>query len=145
MNKIIITTLLYTIISIELLAQAREIFKSSNSNLLWQDQAYTATELKAYKNDINKNKVGDWNYAMRYCQDLIIDKYKNWRLPQKDELLKSYQDKYSFKHTNKHSYWSSTLSSIDDSKYYAIYFRTGEEAIFDGVVHYYIRCVHSVE
>ncbi len=145
MNKIIITSLFFTLISIELSAQTRGIFKSPNNTLLWQDQAYTATELKAYKNDINKNKVGNWNYAMRYCQELVIGKYKNWRLPQKDELIKSYKDNYKFKHSNQHSYWSSTLSPIDDSKYYAIYFRSGEEAIFDGVVHYYIRCVHSVE
>ena len=144
MNKIIFASLFYILISMNLSADTNGIFKSSNSNLIWQDQPYTDIELNAYTNDFNKDKVGSWSYAMKYCQNLTIANYTNWRLPQKGELLKSYKNKYNFKNKNKHSYWSSTLSTLDELKYYAIYFRTGEEAVFDEVVHYYIRCVHSL-
>jgi len=121
------------------------IWKDFNTGLIWQ-----------YK--INKNKY-DWQDAKKYCQNLSLYKYNDWRLPNIDELEsiltdKAYENSISNSGksyikkpllnsmiTKSQLFWSSTSSSFNS--FYAIdvnfgsnYIRTnGKEKSR------YVRCI----
>ncbi len=54
----------------------------NTNNLIWQDEAYTPKEVKAYTNKKEFGKVTTWQNAQKYC----AKKGSGWRLPSIKEL-----------------------------------------------------------
>jgi len=57
---------------------------------------------------VEVQKEGD--YAAKLCKDLVIEGYKDWFLPSKDELNELYKNKDLIGEFSKDYYWSSTES-----------------------------------
>ena len=57
------------------------------TGLMWQNEKYTAEDDRNYKKDIEGGKVWSWKNAKKYCQNLQLDGYSDWRLPNINELM----------------------------------------------------------
>ncbi len=110
----------------------------SKTNLIWQD------------NIDSKKKNVKWANAVRYCKDLRLDGYTNWKLPNIIELL-SIVDKskynpaiYStFKNVSPLYYWSSSPYVSNPINSWGVDFGTGNDGAYNKSHSIYIRCVHS--
>ena len=92
-----------------------------------------------------------WEDAINYCQNLVIDQYSDWRLPNREELrsLVDYNsfDKSininAFSDTKNSEYWSSTTDARDHSNAWSISFIDGNDYIkkkFNGL---FVRAVRG--
>ena len=117
----------------------------------------TLTHLQWQDSNANQTDTRDWVHAVSYCQNLSLDGYTNWRLPNVNEL-KSLLD-YSkdvnsmiagFKHyaTNPpRIYWTSTSVSGLADYAWVVNFNYGSVTYFHKtgrVTSYYrVRCVRN--
>lgn len=115
----------------------KEIVIDTKKMLMWQDNS-----------DAEKVKQ-DWQGAIKYCQNLIIAGYDDWRLPNIDELF-SIRDEdredcainNSFLHVVSSKYWSS--SSVYRSEYaWDISFENGDDNADIQNSYYSVRCVRN--
>jgi len=97
-----------------------DVYVEKDTNLMWQDQAYTDAADGAYKREHSAGKAGNWKYAENYCRRLNYAGYTDWRLPTADELMHVHR-KYGqvFNHFRGRDFWTSTPASR--GKYYVIY------------------------
>ncbi len=92
----------------------------NDSDLMWQDEAYTDAEDGAYARTHNTGKAGTWNHAMSYCRSLYYAGYSDWRLPTSDELQRVHRiDGQVFHYFRDKDFWSSTPTT--EGKYYVVY------------------------
>ena len=99
---------------------SNDVYVENNTNLMWQDQAYTNQEDAAYKREHSHGKAGSWKHAMRYCQSLDYAGYRDWRLPTADELSHMHRHfGQLFKHYRGDDFWTSTTTV--ENKYYVVY------------------------
>ncbi len=110
----------------------------SKSGLMWQDDE-----------DVAKVNFKIWEDAIKYCENLDLAGYKDWRLPNIKELksITSRLTKVSpiikdgFKNLSDDRYWSSTVYIVDKNSAWVLGFKD----IFD--IHEYkgehlsVRCV----
>jgi hypothetical protein len=68
-------------------SKSNNIWEDPTTKLIWQNQPYTADEKKAYDYKRGFEKVGNWQRAKKYCQNLYLDGFDDWRLPTYRELL----------------------------------------------------------
>ena len=116
------------------------IIKDLNTNLMWQDN--NNSELKR-----------NWKNAVNYCQELKLGKYDNWRLPSKDEFLKTIDNlRYNpnlkeniFKNISSDGYWSSTNHITRDDYACVLYFDYAYTYCNDKNNSYYVRCVRDIK
>jgi hypothetical protein len=138
---------------------SKNIWKDPDTGLIWQDEKYIAKENQAYNKRINYKKVGSWKYAKKYCKDLSLDGYDDWRLPNinslrtilrknyfpnsqsyngktyiKKPLLKPMAIKYQW-------FWSNTNYKSTFSKIWIADFNNGNDGNSNISDTYYIRCV----
>lgn len=126
----------------------------SETGLDWQDEPYTQEDILAGKWSLplNKNKVGNWEYAKAYCENLTLGKYSDWRLPNIYELstLNSVMgiDEHHISgiknHLSGEIFLSSTLSS--DGYISVVNFNTGKIGVMavNGKKNSsFIRCVRG--
>ena len=68
--------------------KAQGVWQDPDTALMWQKQSYTQKEVKCFwgKGNCNHGKVGNWNYAKKYCTNLDHAGYTDWRLPTIEEL-----------------------------------------------------------
>jgi len=114
-------------------------FIVSSSGLMWQDTKDTKI--------VNTTFVG----AQKFCDNLTLESYDDWRLPSKKELglivdrnRKPTINK-EFRNVNKSSYWS--VSDYKNSKYYAwvLYFDSGNLGAYSKGKKSFVRCVREGE
>lgn len=93
----------------------------STTNLLW--------EVKTSKTSSRRYTLDE---ATRYCDTLVLDGHRDWRLPTKAELASIVEkgssprvDEEVFPECCPALYWSSTRSDIDKNKAFCIDFRSG--------------------
>jgi len=106
--------------------------------LTWQDSAEVV--------ELEKTFAG----AKKYCEELVLSTYNNWRLPEYKELLSLIDYSVSsptihaeFKYTNvENNYWSNT-KHIDKSGIWVIYFYNGTSYFDEISTENNVRCVRS--
>ena len=95
-------------------------YKARHVNLLWQDEAYTEEEKRAYKDENSFGKAGDHQHAKNYCESLNYAGFADWRLPTSDELHKVYDKKNAvFFYPTGNDVWTS--SSSTEGRYYVVF------------------------
>ena len=126
-----------------------------NTKLAWQDE------------EINETFWDSWHYSKKYCSELTLGGYRDWRLPTIKELFSIVDFKRSdpaikreFKHTAMSFYWSSSpylpdtsglISMIfgssdekaDPTGAWGIYFDSGDTTNMDYSSKSFVRCVRS--
>jgi len=106
--------------------------------LVWQD------------NSIVKSSKKNWEAAVKYCKNLSLDRYSDWRLPSYDELLTivdySKRDPAivdGFRNVASDFYWSETEYTSDPGYVWTVYFEFGitdhDAKSYEG----YVRCVRK--
>lgn len=127
------------------------VAKDSVTGLMWQDEPIPAAEQTAYKNETNNGKVGNWNYAKAYCENLTLGGYSDWRLPNIYELTTLLDNTKSSKpyvidgieNIAFTGYWSSTTNASNLDSVWLVYFHDGYDNWYDKTVSYYVRCVRA--
>jgi len=112
-------------------------------NLMWQDEPYTKAEKKAYDVGKNVGKVGNWSYAKKYCKDLSLGGYSDWRLANISELKKLYKQKSKLKNVISNNYWSSTATASLISYAWTVPFSYGGMEFYPNDGSRYVRCVRA--
>lgn len=113
------------------------IITDSTTNLEWQDNSISVTMT--------------WQRAIDYCEALSLGTYKDWRLPNLNELTSLVDDtKYKpsiddvFQNTIFSYYWSSTTVRNNSEVAWLVAFDSGFQG-FDNNKddNYYVRCVRA--
>jgi hypothetical protein len=119
---------------LSLAVNAANIVKDNETGLIWQDTQ-----------DVKKK---NWNDAIKYCIDLELNEFTDWRLPSIDELMSiSDKTRYKpaikkiFKNNRNDWYWTSTKFSGDLSSAWIVGFKNGYDSSHDLVEKNYVRCV----
>jgi tetratricopeptide (TPR) repeat protein len=121
----------------------KRTWQDPDTNLIWQKEISS----KTYK----------WEEAKEYCSSLSLDRYNDWRLPTKDELM-SIVTKNSYQNSNSSTgktfikkplldsmtmkyqwFWSS--SSKDSSKAWVVGFGNGYDDWYNKSNVFFVRCV----
>ncbi|HIP13063.1 MAG TPA: DUF1566 domain-containing protein [Arcobacter sp.] len=82
------------------------VYRDKETMLMWQDNPESANQ----KNDKY------WKDAKKYCDKLILHNYKDWYLPNRDQLVNLNKNYHNLKFNSKYSYWSSTLNKSDKTQ-----------------------------
>ena len=116
------------------LDQKTRVVIDNDTGLVWEDSLPLSPK--------------NWNQAKKYCNNLTLDGYNNWRLPHIDELMSiSDKSKYKpaikdiFRYTRWKGYWSSTKYKNDASQSWVVLFYYGFgywDYLSDS---YFVRCV----
>jgi hypothetical protein len=114
------------------------IAKDSATGLMWQDNADAANVQK------------DWDGAKRYCQDLRLDGYKDWRLPNiyelatlRDDLKQNNHMINGIENIASGSYWSSTTGTDGSNGMWSLAFTYGYDNSCNKTYSRYVRCVRA--
>ncbi len=115
-----------------------EVVVDTKLNLMWQDNS----EVKTVKKK--------WKEAKKYCQNLSLAGFSDWRLPSYDELLSVVDyDRYdtaimpSFKNVTSSGYWSSSVARFSSKEAWNVLFRNGYAGYGPKSYLYYVRCVRG--
>ena len=85
----------------------------------------------------------DWKQATAYCDNLNLDKFDDWRLPDDQEIKTTSKLNPLFPELNQSYYWSSTVDRSD--KDYALGYSVTNNSLFSDWIknRYYVRCVRG--
>jgi hypothetical protein len=127
------------------------IAKDSATGLMWQDEPITEAEKTAIEKYTNNGKVGNWNYAKAYCENLTLGGYSDWRLPNIYELTTLLDNTKSsdpqvldgIENIASDSYWSSTTGASGSSNVWLVLFSYGYDSWNDKTNSFYVRCVRA--
>lgn len=115
--------------------------KDPGTNLIWEDTPH-----------VKEAKITQVK-ALKYCEDLKLGTFDDWRLPTIEELLSiidykrispailkefSYIEKESF-------YWSKTLVADSDDEFWGINFKRGASSRASEYYDRYARCVRDAK
>jgi hypothetical protein len=132
---------LFFLLSFSLLFAEAMIVKDSRTDLMWEDKPH-----------VKEVKITQPR-AKKYCQNLKLGNFTNWRLPTIKELLSivdysrvspatftafSFIEKESF-------YWSSTPLADADDEYWGVNFKRGESSRASEYYDRYVRCVREMK
>ncbi|MDY0264257.1 MAG: DUF1566 domain-containing protein [Sulfurospirillum cavolei] len=127
------------------------IAKDNVTGLIWQDEPYTSEEYRAYDNDLNYGKAGNWEYAKQYCKELRLGGFSDWRLPNIYELVTLLDNTKSkaphvingLHNVTSERYWSSNTVASKKSNAWYVYFYDGKVIWDDKGYSSSVRCVRS--
>jgi len=118
--------------------------------LYWQDESYTQSEIDAYSNGTSSTKVQNFTQAITYCDELNLDGYSDWRLPNFNELYLLVERNAStpaidatFEYVPQGKYWSSTTVEADISMGWIVDFEHGNSEWLSKDTPIYVRCVRN--
>ena len=117
-----------------------KVYTEKDTQLMWQDQAYTNAETAAYSRNQTIEKVGSWHHAINYCLALDYQGYSDWRLPTADELRHvHYKSGQVFSYHREDNFWTSTVAT--DNRYYVVFPVDAYQYKRKTTESNYIRCV----
>ena len=116
-------------------------FMDSATGLMWQDDFAVQ---RTYKN---------WKEAKEYCENLTLEEYSDWRLPNIYELTTLLDNRKSnlpyiidgFNNITSDFYWSSTFDIVYAGGAWGVYFSNGYNSLKDKISSNYVRCVRAGE
>ena len=116
----------------------------------WQDQEYSQDEIDGYVNGNSINKVENFENAITYCDNLVLDGYSDWRLANFNELYTLVERNISnpalnstFQYTPNGKYWSSTTVESNNDKGWIIDIEYGNSEWLDKTTTAYVRCIRN--
>lgn len=122
------------------------IIFDAHSGLMWQDEAYTPSEIEAYRDNAHNENIGKvltWEAALEYAKNLRLGGFDDWRLPTKEEF-ESILDTIKtpvFKHGTDEYFRTQTRK---DEFSWVVYMTDGGIIPFgDDAITYYVRCVRT--
>lgn len=140
-KKIFIVLLLsfvsFVYVGCENKSSSANIVKDKRTNLMWQD------------NDDAKSIKKDWDNARKYCANLTLGGYDDWRLPSIEELrslvdYSLYRPAINLPFKNAAdgaSYWSSTSNANNSSYAWIVNFEYGHVYRISKSYVDFVRCV----
>jgi len=116
----------------------KEIVTDNFSHLMWQDNS-----------DAKSIKMS-WDDSVKYCHNLTLGGYDDWRLANFNELF-ALADRSKnapaismvFINIMLGDYWTSTTFADDTSKAWAVLFYNGDDFLMDKTKSLYVRCVRD--
>jgi hypothetical protein len=136
MKKLLLTSLL--LVASTLFAE--RVFIDKSTSLIWQDH------------QDNEDLSITYYQSENYCANLVVGKYRNFRIPTLIELqsIVDYKNhdpaiKKDFDYVSTEFYWSTTPFADDKKIVWLIHFKKGERTVKD--MHYdrHIRCVQNLK
>ncbi len=116
------------------------------SNKMWQDESYTMEEKMAYSSNGKTGKLQDWDGAVQYCRDLVLEGYNDWRLPMINELQELYKHKSELSNVVDNRYWSSTPYLSEKDIVWLLNFDDLTSMNYLSKSNsYYVRCVRELK
>jgi len=115
-------------------------------NLMWQDEPYTKAEKNAYDDSSGIKEYGkvlNWENAKKYCQNLSLSGYSDWKLPNESELEKLYKQKSKLKNVISNIYWSSSTYASNTSDAWYVDFDNSRTYYYYKYSSCYVRCVRA--
>ena len=117
-----------------------DVVIDKDRKLMWQDD-------KAVIN----NKM-TWPQARRYCKNLNLAGFSDWRLPTIEELSTIIDlDRYNpaiakeFKNVRSEWYWTNTSCASNRSYAWEFYFKYGYDGNYGKNSNRYVRCVRKIK
>ncbi|MDH5464209.1 MAG: DUF1566 domain-containing protein, partial [Thiovulaceae bacterium] len=108
------------------------------SELMWQDRKL--------------GPIATWTSAIDRCENLNFAGYKDWRVPNFNELyritahdLNKTATNEAFKAIKEASFWSTTSSENDHDRAWGISFIKGNDFTYDKTEQLYSRCVRDLK
>jgi hypothetical protein len=130
----------------EIPAQAskeNKIFVEKDVQLMWEDQAYTEAENRAFKRHMSIGKAGSYRHATSYCSRLNYAGFVDWRLPTSDELTHVHHKMgQHFTYFSDNDFWSSTPAT--EGRYYVVFPADAIRYARSPRQSNYIRCVRCI-
>ncbi|WP_129101138.1 DUF1566 domain-containing protein [Arcobacter sp. F2176] len=127
--------------------EKKSIYIDKKQKLMWQDNSAV---LKIKKSWLTKTNYDGKNYfnivgdtAMSYCKNLTLAKFKDWRLPTKDELKNLSTQKDKLKNISSNWYWSATSNNNNSERAWSIYFDNGDGYSDLKNASNYVRCIRD--
>lgn len=119
---------------------------SKSGNIVTDDM----TKLE-WQDDIKENAM-NWKSAIKYCDELSLDGYSDWRLPNLNELNSIVNDSKSspaidiaFENIALNGYWSSTSFASYTHYAWTVGFGYGLLSNHNKLHDFYVRCVRAGE
>ncbi len=142
MQKYIIILLVVLLASINSFAEEKQknsVVTDKINAIYWQDNISSQKSLK------------DWDDAVLYCDELVLNNVSHWRLPTFKELFSivDYTRVHPainpvFDFVNEGTYWTSTKFAPSWSRAWTIDFRTGETYYSYTTTNHTVRCVKDM-
>ncbi len=142
MNKYFILSLILLFVNINIFASQTDknsVVLDKKNAIYWQD------------NLSSEKSSEDWDDAIEYCDQLVLNSMTKWRLPTFNELL-SIVDytrvnpaiNPAFEYVHEGTYWTSVNFSATLSRAWTIDFRTGKTYYSYKTTNHSVRCVKDI-
>ena len=118
-------------------SQVGNIVTDDATNLQWQNDSQVSSTLLT------------WSEAIKFCEDLELDNYTDWRLPNIVELssiidFTQAQPVIADIFENRAGdFWSSTTTANDDTQAWIVIFNNGIQYFRDKDEENFVRCVRG--
>lgn len=135
-NKLWISSLLAMTVGLsvangEMIQYQSGITLDTETKLLWQDNLEAET--------VKEN----WQGAIDYCENLNLDGYDDWKLPDKDTLTALYSKKNNLQNVASGGYWSSSPYVSVSCTEWDVYFKGGGGYTDGKSNNHLVRCVRD--
>ena len=148
----IVKKIKYNVSDVKMKQPLKNVWIDKDTNLMWQDEAYTKKEIDNYmiyyKQGKNVGKTGSWYYAKKYCQNLTLNGFKDWRLPTINELDKIKDKRKNFVNIISRGHWSSNNKNFKEALAFTYkYYDEGKnpKLIKQKNSVYYFKCVREIK
>ena len=134
MKKSVLLIAIFSTLLFANFSRSGNIVTDHSTGLMWEDQSSI--------------KKANWKDAINYCENLRLDGYSNWHLPNINELRSIVDyDRYdpaidpTFKNTKSSDYWTNTTVKWDSSISWVLNFYYGNGYYHNRSGDFFVRYV----